>query len=141
MALRSQMDVRTSLPISLEPLGLDQQVWEQFLARSVNGTLFHDLRFLRYYPENQIALRADAPVTRNGVIDRLHAMGVPTRRGIIASHLEPPCRSMGVALPNTEMLAEPTLQLPMHPALEPAQQERVLAALDAAVQVAELCSP
>jgi dTDP-4-amino-4,6-dideoxygalactose transaminase len=39
------------------------------------------------------------------------------------------------------MLAEPTLQLPMHPALEPAQQERVLAALDAAVQVTDLCSP
>jgi dTDP-4-amino-4,6-dideoxygalactose transaminase len=134
VALRSQMDVRTSLPISIEPLGLDQQVWEQFLAHSVNGTLFHDPRFLRYHAEDQIALRADAPVTRHGVIDRLHAMGFPTRRGITASYLEPPCRSMGVALPNTEMLVEQTLQLPMHPALEPAQQERVLAALDAAAQ-------
>jgi perosamine synthetase len=67
-------------------------------------------------------------------MDRLHAMGIPMRRGIMASHLEPPCRSMGVALPNKEMPVEQTLQLPMHPALEPAQQERVLAALDAAVQ-------
>jgi dTDP-4-amino-4,6-dideoxygalactose transaminase len=78
----------------------------------------------------QIALRAEAPVTRNGAMDRLHA----TRRGIMASHLEPPCRSMGVAPPNTEIFAEQTLQLPMHPSLESAQQERVLAALDAAVQ-------
>jgi dTDP-4-amino-4,6-dideoxygalactose transaminase len=128
------MDVRTSLLISIEPLGKYQPVCEQFLARSVNGTLFHDLRFLRYHAEDQIALRADAPVTRRGVMDRLHAMGIPMRRGIMASHLEPPCRSMGVALPNKEMPVEQTLQLPMHPALEPAQQERVLAALDAAVQ-------
>jgi dTDP-4-amino-4,6-dideoxygalactose transaminase len=79
-----------------------------------------------------IALRGDAPVTRDGVIDSLHAMGVPTRHDIMANHLEPPCRSMGVALPNTVMLAEQTPQLPMHPALELAQQDRVLAALDAA---------
>jgi dTDP-4-amino-4,6-dideoxygalactose transaminase len=52
----------------------------------------------------------------------------------MASHLEPPCRWMGVAPPNTEIFAEQPLQLAMHPPLESAQQERVLAALDAAVQ-------
>jgi dTDP-4-amino-4,6-dideoxygalactose transaminase len=94
--------------------------------------LFHDLRFLTYHAEDQIALRADASVTRHGVMDRLHAMGIPMQRGgIMASHLESPCRSMGVALPNTEILVEQTLRLPRHPELEPAQQERVLAALDA----------
>lgn len=138
MALRSQMDVRTSLPISIEPLGLD---WEQFLARSVNGTLFHDLGFLRYHAEDQIALRADAPVTRDGVIDRLHEMGVPTRHGIMASHLEPPCRSMGVALPNTVMLAEQTLQLPMHPALELRSRSALWRHLMRPSRVADLCSP
>jgi perosamine synthetase len=80
----------------------------------------------------QIALREHAPVTRNAVMDRLHAMGVPTRRGVMASHLEPPYRSMGVVLPNTEMLASQTLQLPIHPALDSIQQARVLTALDAA---------
>lgn len=80
----------------------------------------------------QIALRMDAPVTRNAVMDRLHAMGVPTRRGVMASHLEPPYRSMGVVLSNTEMLAAQTLQLPMHPTLDSIQQARVLTALDAA---------
>jgi dTDP-4-amino-4,6-dideoxygalactose transaminase len=123
------MDVRNALPISIEPRGLDQQVWEQCLARSVNGTLFHDLRVLRHHAEGQIALRAEAPVTRNGAMDRLHAIGVPTRRGIMASHLEPPCRWMGVAPPNTEIFAEQALQLPIHPWLESA-----LAALEAAVQ-------
>ena len=81
----------------------------------------------------QIALRDNVSVRRNAVMDRLHSMGVPTRRGVMASHLEPPYRSMGVVLPKTEMLAARTLQLPMHPALDTVQQDRVLAALDAAV--------
>jgi perosamine synthetase len=80
----------------------------------------------------QIALRPGAPVTRNAVMDRLHALGIPTRRGVMASHVEPPYRPMGVSLPNTEWLAANTLQLPMHPALDEDQQDRVLAALNAA---------
>jgi perosamine synthetase len=79
----------------------------------------------------QIALRADCSVTRNTVMERLYAAGIPTRRGVMASHLESPYRGMGAILPNTEHAAATTLQLPMHPALGPVQQERVLAALDA----------
>jgi perosamine synthetase len=78
----------------------------------------------------QITLRQGLNVSRNSVMDRLHAMGIPTRRGVMASHLEPPYRSMHVALPNTEMLAAHALQLPMHPTLSSVQQDRVLAALD-----------
>ena len=85
----------------------------------------------------QIALRPGAQVTRNLVMDRLYVMGVPTRRGVMASHLEPPYSGMGAVLPNTERLATTTLQLPMHPALNPAQQDRVLAALDAIVAEAQ----
>lgn len=81
----------------------------------------------------QIALRGDSPVTRNAVMNRLHAMGVPTRRGVMASHLEPPYKSMGAVLPNTEMLAARTLQLPMHPALDEGQQALVINALHAAI--------
>jgi Acetyltransferase (GNAT) domain len=36
--------------INIEPLRADESEWEKFLSRSVNGTLFHDLRFLRYHP-------------------------------------------------------------------------------------------
>ena len=80
----------------------------------------------------QVALRPGVSARRNNVMERLHAMGMPTRRGVMASHLEPPYRSMGVTLPNTEMLAARTLLLPMHPALDALQQDRVLAALDEA---------
>jgi perosamine synthetase len=79
----------------------------------------------------QIAVGFGSPVTRNELMDRLHAMGIPTRRGVMASHLEPPYRALSAELPNTEQLAATTLQLPMHPALTLAQQDRVLAALDA----------
>jgi perosamine synthetase len=50
-------------------------------------------------------------------MERLHQRGVPTRRGVMASHLEPPYRPLRANLPVTEMLAEQCLQLPMHPAL------------------------
>lgn len=81
----------------------------------------------------QIAIHSHAKVSRNQLMDRLHAMGVPTRRGVMASHLEPSYRAMAATLPNTEMLAAHTLQLPMHPGLDGEQQDRVLAALNAAV--------
>jgi hypothetical protein len=43
------MDVNAAA-VSVEPLGADEREWEQFLGQSANGTLFHDLRFLRYHP-------------------------------------------------------------------------------------------
>jgi perosamine synthetase len=78
----------------------------------------------------QIALRPDAPLSRNAIVERLHAVGIPTRRGVMASHLEPPYSAIAVVLPNTERLAATTLQLPMHPGLSSAEQDRVLASLD-----------
>jgi hypothetical protein len=44
------MDVMPSSPITVEPLDGEESEWEKFLAGSANGTLFHDLRFLRYHP-------------------------------------------------------------------------------------------
>jgi len=90
-------------------------------------------QFVPNWQSYQIALRPDAPLTRNAVMERLYAMDIPTRRGVMASHLEPPYRDMDAVLPNTETVAATTLQLPMHPALSPVQQDRVLTALDAAV--------
>src|SRR5262252_1711526 len=65
----------------------------------------------------QIALSPDAPLNRNALMERLYAMGIPTRRGVMASHLEPPYRDGGALLPNTEDIAARTLQLPMHASL------------------------
>jgi len=47
------MDVKTSRSITVEPLGANEAAWNELLARSANGTLFHDLRFLRYHPADR----------------------------------------------------------------------------------------
>jgi perosamine synthetase len=78
----------------------------------------------------QVRLREDAGLSRNAIMDRLFEMGIPTRRGVMASHLEPPYRREALCLPLTESTAAATLQLPIHPELTPEQQERVLSALD-----------
>jgi perosamine synthetase len=79
----------------------------------------------------QVMLLPEAPLSRNEVMDHLHGLGIPTRRGVMASHLEPPYRGMRAELPNTEHVAAHGLQLPMHPALTFAQQDRIIAALKA----------
>ena len=78
----------------------------------------------------QIRLHEVSGWSRNGVMDRLFEMGVPTRRGVMASHLEPPYEGPARRLPVTETTAASTLQLPMHPELTPEQQDRVVSALD-----------
>ncbi len=79
----------------------------------------------------QIMLLPDAPMSRNQVMDHLHNLGIPTRRGVMASHLEPPYRDVGAHLPNTEQVAANSLQLPMHPALSSDQQDLIIDALKA----------
>ena len=53
----------------------------------------------------QVMVREAAALTRNEIMDRLFQAGVPTRRGVMASHLEPPYRGTGARLPNTERVA------------------------------------
>jgi perosamine synthetase len=77
----------------------------------------------------QVALTPDAPLSRNEVMDRLHDAGIPTRRGVMASHREAPYAAVRASLPITERVADTTLQLPMHPGLNDAQTERILEAL------------
>jgi perosamine synthetase len=77
----------------------------------------------------QVSVAAAVQLSRESVMDRLYDGGIPTRRGVMASHLEAPYRAPDHDLPVTEAVAAATLQLPIHPALTAAQQDRVLAAL------------
>jgi perosamine synthetase len=78
----------------------------------------------------QVRLRENSGWSRDEVMDRLFELGVPTRRGVMAAHLEPPYRLAASPLPRTESTAASTFQLPMHPDLTPEQQDRVLSALN-----------
>jgi perosamine synthetase len=79
----------------------------------------------------QVTLRPGARLTQKEAMDRLFDLGIPTRRGVMASHLEPPYRTLAPRLPVTESIAARTLQLPMHPGLLPEHQDRIVAALNA----------
>jgi perosamine synthetase len=78
----------------------------------------------------QVRVRPNGPLDRNGLMKALHAEKVATRRGVMASHLEPPYRSLEAKLPHTEAAAAECLQLPMHSGIDEAQADIVLAAID-----------
>jgi len=77
-----------------------------------------------------VGVRENAPVQRDHVMQQLHARGVPTRRSVMASHLEAPYRALAAHLPNTEKAFARNFQLPMHPGLSASQQTRIIEALD-----------
>jgi len=78
----------------------------------------------------QVRVRSHSLLDRNAWMAKLHAEGIATRRGVMASHLEPPYRSIAAPLPMTERAAAECLQLPMHSGMTEADADVVLAALD-----------
>lgn len=77
----------------------------------------------------QVRIRDCMAARRNEVMERLHAAGIPTRRGVMASHLEAPYLDINAELPATVEAASATLQLPMHPALSEEQLARIAEAV------------
>jgi perosamine synthetase len=106
-------------------------------ARYFEALRAHPLVTLPYVPREaepnwqsfQVAMKPDSPLTRDALMSRLFERGIPTRRGVMASHLEPPYAGTSASLPRTEHAAASCLQLPMHPELTREQQDRVIAAL------------
>lgn len=80
-----------------------------------------------------IAVHPDSPIDRNEIMEHLHERGVPTRRGVMASHLEPAYAETKASLPHTEDLARRGLQLPIHSCLTEREQDHVLEALEEVV--------
>lgn len=77
------------------------------------------------------------PVTQVEALEALLREGVSARRGIMAAHLEPAYAGHPHGpLPNTELLATRSLVLPLHDELDDAGQDRVVAALEAALVAA-----
>jgi perosamine synthetase len=84
----------------------------------------------------QMRLRPGAPLSRNGLMEALHAERIPTRRGVMASHMEAPYRNPTRSLSHTERAAAECLLLPIHPALDDAGVTAVLSAIDRAFATA-----
>jgi perosamine synthetase len=79
----------------------------------------------------QVRVRDGARLSRNDIMERLHARGIATRRGVMASHLEAPYRANAPSLPHTEAVAASTLQLPLFPNMSEADVSAVIEAIQA----------
>ncbi|WP_130470561.1 DegT/DnrJ/EryC1/StrS family aminotransferase [Candidatus Magnetaquicoccus inordinatus] len=116
-----------------EILARRRSIAERYLSRLAHHPCFR----LPFVPEGmqpnwqsfQIAVSAESPLNRNQWMERLHAQGVPTRRGVMAAHREAPYQALAATLPHTEAATATTLQLPIYPEMSEQQQEQVLAAL------------
>ena len=78
----------------------------------------------------QVRIRPNGPLSRNGLMEALYRRGIPTRRGVMASHLEKPYSEFKASLPYTESAAAECVQLPIHPALSRAEVDTVIKAID-----------
>jgi dTDP-4-amino-4,6-dideoxygalactose transaminase len=71
------------------------------------------------------------PLDREGLLEALAHADISARRGIMATHRQPPYRDLTPerGLPVTERLTDRTLILPLYHTLGDADQDRVLAVL------------
>jgi perosamine synthetase len=75
-------------------------------------------------------------IDRTELMRRLLHDGVPTRRGVMASHLEPAYAGVEADLPHTEEVTRNTMMLPLFAGLTSEQQEHVIERLAAHVPAA-----
>jgi dTDP-4-amino-4,6-dideoxygalactose transaminase len=87
------------------------------------------------YQSYVVRLDDELPVERDALMRALLDQGIATRRGIMAAHLEPACRSLPAGeLPVTERLTRRSLILPLFHGMDVAQVERVAGSLAQRVQ-------
>jgi perosamine synthetase len=80
------------------------------------------------YQSYMVTVRQDAPQTRDQVMQELLEAGIPSRRGVMAIHLEPSYRDRfpSAPLPVTEQAARDTLLLPIYAGMTDAEQGLVI---------------
>lgn len=78
-----------------------------------------------------IQLAADAPISRDALIEHLLEQGIATRRGIMLAHAEPAYAGVECRMPLgcSEQASSRSLLLPLYPQMTSAEQDRVIAAL------------
>jgi dTDP-4-amino-4,6-dideoxygalactose transaminase len=75
-----------------------------------------------------IRLKSDAPITRDELMQGLLDRGISSRRGVMPIHREAPYRQAkwDALLPETNMVADTTIILPLFDALTEEQQDYVI---------------
>jgi dTDP-4-amino-4,6-dideoxygalactose transaminase len=83
----------------------------------------------RTWQSYAVRLAPDAPVDRNELMRRMLLDGVPTRRGVMASHEESAYADARVDLPHTEAATRDSMMLPLFAGLADEQQDHVIESL------------
>jgi dTDP-4-amino-4,6-dideoxygalactose transaminase len=78
-----------------------------------------------------VRLRSDAPLTRDALMQKLLDLGISSRRGIMAIHREQPYRQemWDSCLPQTNLVSDTALILPLFYEMTIAEQDYVIASL------------
>ena len=87
------------------------------------------------YQTYLLRLLPGARVTRDVLMQRLLEQGIATRRGVMAAHREPAYKKarLPVPLPATNEADRTAIVLPLYHAMTPAEQDRVIEGVLAAV--------
>jgi len=78
------------------------------------------------YQSYPVRVKAEYPLTRNELMDRLLKRGISTRRGIMNSHQEQPYAATEVSLPESEAARDSVILLPLHTGMTDADQDRII---------------
>lgn len=78
-----------------------------------------------------IRLNKNKKITRDQLMQKLLSKGISTRRGVMASHLEPAYRIRfgKISLPETEKATKQTLALPLYPQMTRNEQNYVISSI------------
>lgn len=77
-----------------------------------------------------VAISDNAPVSRDGLMQRLLDAGISTRRGIMNAHQEKPYRSMGYSLKASEQARDSVILLPMFCGLRKKDIEKIAGVME-----------
>jgi dTDP-4-amino-4,6-dideoxygalactose transaminase len=80
----------------------------------------------RTWQSYAVRLTPDAPIGRDELMRSLLQDGIPTRRGVMAIHLEASYAGGAVSLPHTEAAGRESLMLPLFPGMSDEQQDHVI---------------
>jgi perosamine synthetase len=80
----------------------------------------------RTWQSYAVRLTTDAPIGRDELMRSLLHDGIPTRRGVMAIHLESSYAGGEVSLPHTEAAGRESMMLPLFPGMSDEQQDHVI---------------
>jgi perosamine synthetase len=97
-----------------EMLAASNDVPRSFQAVLISNRRSCHITFSANWQSYQIRVRAGGRFDRSGLMEALHAAGIATRRGVMASDVELPYLAMDSRFPTTEAAAVECLQLAIH---------------------------